>query len=99
MMLKYIRKQISRAGIGGNTRFYRLRDRIFTGHLSLGPICVYGANAMHYALEVETPWGYLMAHPTTGERDEWRWYVFLSPNGTPQHATWGTGPGFREYRR
>ena len=73
-------------------------DRVFTNHVSIGGwFCLYGANAMHWALNVKTRWGYFCAHPTTrtfGGR--WPWYVYLSPDATPTAAHWGFGPGFEE---
>lgn len=70
-------------------------DRVFTGHWNWWRITVYGANAMHWALNLRTRWGWFCAHPTTrtfGGR--WPWYVYLSPDGTPSAAYWGFGPGF-----
>ncbi len=72
-------------------------DRVFVGHWSWWLITVYGANAMHWAINVRTRWGWLCAHPSTrtfGGR--WPWYVYLSPDGTPCAAHWGYGPGFDE---
>lgn len=90
-----VKKAIRNAGLFGGSRYDRRRDRIFTGHVSIGPVTIYGANAMHYAINVQTRWGYLCARPTTGEkRGHWPWYVYLSPNATPSQAHWGIGPGF-----
>lgn len=72
-------------------------DRLFRGHLTVGHVTIYGANAMHWALNIRTSRGYLCAHPTTrtfGGR--WPWYVYLSPDGTPTAAYWGFGPGFSD---
>lgn len=73
-------------------------DRIFTGHVHLGPLTIYGANAMHWAVNLRlTRLRTLCFHPTTrtfGGR--WRWYVYLSPDCTPSTAYWGFGPGFRQ---
>ena len=53
--------------------------------------------AMHGAINISTPWGYLCARRTVGE---WRWYVYLSPNATPWAATFTMGPGIdRDDRR
>ena len=70
-----------------------MRER-FTGHISLGPLTIYGDNAMHWAWQLKTPWGYLCFRPTTGGGN-WPWYLYLSPNATPWAATRGMGPGFR----
>jgi hypothetical protein len=72
----------------------RWQDRWFTGHVRLGPLTVFGANAMHWALNLKTRWGYLCFHPTTrtyGER--WPWYLYLSTDATPSPRKWGVGPG------
>lgn len=69
----------------------------FDSHLSIGPVVMYGCNAMHFAIEVHTRWGYFVARPTTWHFGRWwRWYAYLSPNGTPDKRTWGVGPGLRE---
>lgn len=76
----------------------RWQDRLFTGHLTVGPITLYGANAMHWALNIKTRWGYLCLHPSTRTFGaSWPWYLYLSPDGTPSSRTWGAGPGMREY--
>jgi hypothetical protein len=73
----------------------RWQDRWFTGHRSWGPLTIYGANAMHWAVNLRTPWGSLCIHPTTRTFGGcWPWYVYLSPNSTPWAARWGFGPGF-----
>jgi hypothetical protein len=65
-----------------------------TGHLTLGPLTVYFSNAMHWAVDITTPWGFLCVHPTvTMGGSTWPWYVFLSVDGTPGMRSWGMGPG------
>ena len=62
----------------------RFIDRVFTGSFRAGPVVVYGANAMHWALNVKTPWGLFCVHPTTRTfGGYWPWYVYLSKDGTP----------------
>jgi len=74
----------------------RWQDRWFQGHISIGPLTIYGANAMHWALELKTPWGYLCFHPTTRTfGGEWPWYLYLSPDATPSPRRMGWGPGLR----
>lgn len=74
----------------------RWQDKVFTGHIAVGPVTAYGANAMHWALNVSTPWGYFCVHPTTHTFGGlWPWYVYMSRNATPQGAAWGFGPGFQ----
>lgn len=71
-------------------------------HFRLGPLTIFGANAMHFSWQLRTRWGYLCARPSTfyrrhgsdgGRIGWWRWYVYLSPNGTPWAATFAIGPG------
>jgi hypothetical protein len=72
----------------------RWQDRWFTGHVSfrllwLWPTTVYGANAMHWAINVHTKrWGYLCFHPTTRTfGGHWPWYFYVSRDATPCRAT------------
>ncbi len=75
-----------------------IADRLFPvmqGHVSIGRLTVYPVEcAMHGALNLRTPWGYLCVKPSTtryaGPRG---WYVFWSPNATPWAATFAIGPG------
>lgn len=74
----------------------RWQDRVFRGHLSIGPLTIYGANAMHWAWNLRVFGTYLCWRPTTGQNGYWRWYLYASPDATPRHATWGVGPGMRD---
>ena len=72
----------------------RWQDRWFQGHVCLGPLTIFGANAMHWCVQLSTRWGRLCFHPTTrtfGGR--WPWYLYLSRNATPWAASWAFGPG------
>ncbi len=72
----------------------------FSGHWVCGPVTVYGKNAMHWAMNIHTRYGYLCLHPTVKLWGQWwPWYAYLSPNATPWAATWGVGPGLDEPRR
>ena len=71
-------------------------NRYVGGHVSKGQVTVYGYNAMHWAITIRTRrWGRVCFRPTTitpfGVR--WRWYFYVSPNGTPWAATFAVGPG------
>jgi hypothetical protein len=74
----------------------------FTGHKRIGPIVVYGDNAMHYAVNIKIGRGHLCFRPSTGSVDPdtgrkwWPWYVYYSPDATPTIAWWGFGPGFED---
>jgi hypothetical protein len=59
---------------------------------------IYGANAMHWAINVWWRGNYWCFHPSTrtfGGR--WPWYFYISPDATPTRAIYGRGPGFRDY--
>jgi len=59
-------------------------ERRFGGHVSLGPLVIYGFNAMHVALNLKTPWGWLCARPTLRVFGQWwGWYLYLSKDATP----------------
>lgn len=97
-LIPRLKKAVRNAGLFGGGRSDRLRDRIFTGHVSIGPVTIYGANAMHYAVNVRTGAGYICARPTTSQAGRRPWYLYISPNATPSSAVWGVGPGFHQER-
>jgi len=78
-------------------------QRKLGGHVSLGPVTVYGFNAMHVAINVWTKkWGYVCFHPDLrflgrfapwmlGK--EWPWHFYASKNATPWASTFAIGPG------
>ena len=71
-------------------------EKCFGGHISIGKsITVYGFNAMHVAVNINTKWGFVCFHPPMKCYGKWwPWYLYISPNGTPTYATWGIGPGY-----
>lgn len=71
------------------------------GHATLGPVTIFGNNAMHYTIEVTTRrWGYLCIRPPVYSLGRWHpWHVFASPNGTPWAATFMAGPRFTQDER
>lgn len=76
-------------------RISRLLDRCIGGHFRIGPITVYGRNAMHFAVNIKTRrWGYLCFQPTVRCFGRWwPWYFYASPNATPWAATFAIGKG------
>lgn len=65
------------------------------GYVKIGPIIIYGFNAMHIALNIRTRrWGYICFHPTIRFYN-WKfpWYFYISRNATPWLATVAIGPG------
>jgi hypothetical protein len=63
--------------------------RALGGHVSLGPVTVYGRNAMHFAVNVHTKrWGYVCFRlPLRCFGMWWPVYFYCSPDGTPSAAT------------
>ncbi len=62
-------------------------------------LLIFGFNAMHVAVNIKTPWGWLCFHPplikTYGR--SWPWYLYHSRDGTPLDG-WGFGPGYHGKR-
>ena len=84
-VVEEIRKQVQNASFGRAKFEKRWQDRIFPGHVRIGPVTIYGANAMHWQVDIRTRWGYLCAHPTTRTfGGHWPWKVYLSRDATPQ---------------
>ena len=70
--------------------------------IRLGPLTIYEHQcAMHGAWELKTPWGWLCWKRTSswtwddGEKITWRWYVYHSPDSTPDGCHFAFGPGMR----
>lgn len=63
------------------------------GHVSVGSVTVFGENAMHWAVNAKTRWGYLCFRlPFRCFGRWWPLYCYLSPDATPSAATkwfWG----------
>ena len=68
-------------------------ERFFGGHISVGPITIYGANAMHWAVNIYTKrWGYICFRlPFFCFGKWWPLYFYISPNATPWAATFYIG--------
>lgn len=60
-----------------------------SGHVNIGPITIYGENAMHWAVNIRTKrWGYICFRlPLRCFGKWWPLYFYISPNGTPWAAT------------
>lgn len=69
-------------------------ERYFGGHLTLGPITVYGENAMHWGVDIYTKrWGYICFRlPFRCYGIWWPLYFYVSPNATPWASTFYRGP-------
>ena len=59
------------------------------GHVSLGPVTIYGENAMHWAVNIKTRrWGYVCFRlPFRCFGRWWPLYFYCSPDATPNAAT------------
>ena len=64
-------------------------ENFLSGHISLGPVTIFGENAMHWAVVIETRTGYLSFRlPLRCFGAWWPLYCFHSPDGTPSKAKW-----------
>lgn len=78
-----------------NTYPKRWQDRVFRGHVNIGPVTIYGANAMHWAVNVRIGDSWWCFHPRTHTFGTvWPWYFYISTDGTPHGATLKTGSRF-----
>jgi hypothetical protein len=75
-------------------------ERKLCGHLSVGPVTLYGANAMHWAVNISTErWGYVcfrLPLPCFGRW--WPMYFYCSPNAAPWAATFFRGRDLYDHR-
>ena len=70
----------------------RWQDRLMQGHIRWGPVVLYGANAMHWAINVKIGRNYWCAHPPTRTfGGKWPGYFYVSPDATPQKALFMAG--------
>lgn len=73
----------------------RILDRALGGHINLGPVTIFGRNAMHWAVNIRTHrWGWVCFRlPFFCYGAWWPLYLYASPNGTPWAATFYVGGG------
>lgn len=72
-------------------------ENFFGGHLSIGPITIYGENAMHWAVNIRCFGGYFCFRlPFRCFGHWWGWYFYHSPNATPWAANWYVGSDKRK---
>ena len=80
-------------------------ENYFGGHISIGPLTLYGRNAMNWAGHISTRrWGYIcFTLPAIARfrRDRngklfYDWYIYLSPNATPWACTFYRGRSTNE---
>lgn len=64
-------------------------ENFLGGHITLGPVTLYGENAMHWAINIRTKRGFLCFRlPVRCFGTWWPMYCYLSPDATPRSATW-----------
>lgn len=69
-------------------------ENFMGGHITIGPVTIFGANAMCWTAQIRTKrWGYLcITLPSIArKRLGWPFYIYLSPNGTPWACTYYRG--------
>jgi len=78
------------------------------GHVSLGPVVLYGENAMHWGVRISTWWmvwfgvtgGWLCFRmPFRCFGGWWPLYLYFSHNGTPGDSAWMFGGDARNPHR
>lgn len=64
-------------------------ENFMGSHLSMGPVTIYGENAMHWAVNIRTNrWGYICFRlPLRCFGRWWPMYFYISPDATPWAAT------------
>ena len=76
------------------SRFDRWMQRHLGGHISIGPLVVYGYNAMHVAVNLRCFGTYVCFHPTWKVFGHWwPWNFYISRDATPHAAAFRIGPG------
>lgn len=73
-------------------------ENFLSGHINIGPITIFGENAMHWGVTISTiRWGYICFRlPFRCFGRWWPLYFYLSPNATPWAATFVLGSRFTE---
>ncbi len=79
---------------GINKKYKHLNwfENFMSGSLTLGPITVYGENAMHWAVNIrirKNYWCFRLPFRCFGEW--WPLYFYISSDGTPNKATYKIG--------
>ena len=77
-------------------------ENFMGGHISIGPITIWGANAMCWAVTIHTKrWGYICFSLPSLRRKKAKLhnYFYLSPNGTPWACTYYRGGNKKEVIR
>ena len=72
-------------------------DNFASGHWTVGPVTLFGANAMNWTFQIKTKrWGYICIRLLNRRLG---WYIYASPNGTPWACTFYIGSDKNESMR
>jgi len=87
-------------------------ENFMSGHVSIGPLVIFGCNAMNWTVNYRTKkWGAICFTLPTWDRialfifnakgngRHLEWYLYLSPNGTPWASTYYIGSDKQEQIR
>ena len=68
-------------------------ENFLGGHINIGPVTIYGSNAMHWAVNINSrKWGYICFRlPFRCFGKWWPLYFYISPNATPWASTFQIG--------
>ena len=72
-------------------------ENFLGGHVNIFNITIYGENAMHWGVTIRTKrWGYICFRlPLRCFGRWWALYFYISPNATPNSATFIIPRGYR----
>jgi hypothetical protein len=72
-------------------------ENFLGGHLNIGPVTIYGENAMHWAVNIRSRWGYICFRlPFRSMGRWWPLYFYVSPDATPGRATFIIPKSYRK---
>ena len=64
-------------------------ENFLGGHVTIGPVTIYGENAMHWAVNIKIRDGWFCFRlPIRCFGAWWPLYCYFSPDATPTRATW-----------
>lgn len=73
-------------------------EKYFGGHVNIGPVCIYGENAMHWGVDIKIRKTYVCFRlPFRCFGKWWPLYFYVSPDGTPNKATFIIPKSYRNY--
>ena len=73
--------------------------QLWTGHITIGPLTIYGENAMNWSADCKLFGKYLCFSLPTWRRIIGRdhWKIYYSLDGTPGKADWGLSSSKEEF--